>query len=159
MISLLGSLLGFGSSLIGPVLDAWNRSANQKHELAMLHAQAEVQSKLQDQRLEATMVEADMAEIVAAHKEQAATVRKGPQWLAALSGSVRPVVTYLIIVEWLAINWAIAWLIIDEEGITVYNLQAYIVSHIFEQARTIRIRSSVKDHDILAPGDGVWLTL
>ena len=45
-----------------------------------------------------------MAEIVAAHKEQAATVRKGPVWLAALSGSVRPVVTYLIIVEYLAIN-------------------------------------------------------
>ena len=98
MISLLGSLLGFGSSLIGPVLEAWNKSSDQKHELAMLHAQAEVQSKIQDQKLEATIVEADMAEIVAAHKEQASTVRKGPQWLAALSGSVRPVVTYLIII-------------------------------------------------------------
>ena len=126
MISLLGSLLGFGSSLIGPVLDAWNRSADQKHELAMLHAQAEVQSKLQDQKLEATMVEADMAEIVAAHKEQASTVRKGPQWLAALSGSVRPVVTYLIIIEWLGINWAIAWIIMDEHGVTVENLRAVL---------------------------------
>ena len=72
------------------------------------------------------MVEADMAEIVAVHKKKAFTVRKGPTWLAALSGSVRPVVTYLIIVEWLAINWAIAWLIIDEEGITVYNLRAIL---------------------------------
>ena len=35
-------------------------------------------------------------------------------------------VTYLIIVEWLAINWAIAWLIFDEEGITVYNLRAIL---------------------------------
>ena len=72
------------------------------------------------------MVEADMAEIVAAHKEQASTVRKGPQWLAALSGSVRPVVTYLIILEWLAINWVIAWIIIDEEGVTVHNLRAIL---------------------------------
>ena len=55
MISLLGSLLGFGSSLIGPVLEAWNKSSDQKHELAMLHAQAEVQSKLQDQRLRAML--------------------------------------------------------------------------------------------------------
>ena len=84
MISLLGSLLGFGSSLIGPVLEAWNKSSDQKHELAMLHAQAEIQSKIQDQMLEAT------------------------------------------IVEWLAINWAVAWLIIDEEGITVYNLRAIL---------------------------------
>jgi len=36
------------------------------------------------------------------------------------------VVTCLIIVEWLAINWAIAWLIIDEEGIIVYNLRAIL---------------------------------
>ena len=104
MISFLGSLLGLGSSFIGPVLETRNESSDQKHELAMLHAQAEVQSKIQDQKLEATIVEADMAEIVAAHKEQASTVRKGPQWLAALSGSVRPVVTYLIIIEFLAIN-------------------------------------------------------
>ena len=72
------------------------------------------------------MVEADIAEIVAVHKKKVFTVRKGPTWLAALSGSVRPVVTYLIIVEWPAINWAIAWLIIDEEGITVYNLRAIL---------------------------------
>ena len=43
----------------------------------MLHAQAEVQSRIQDQKLEATIVEGDMAEIIAAHKEQAFTVRKG----------------------------------------------------------------------------------
>ena len=101
MISLLGSLLGFGASLIGPVLETWNKSSDHRHELAMLHAQAEVQSKIQDQKLEATIVEADMAEIVAAHKEQASTVLKGPQWLAALSGSVRPVVTFLIIIEFI----------------------------------------------------------
>ena len=65
MISLLGSLLGFGSSLIGPVLETWNKNSDQKYELAMLHAQAEVQSRIQDQKLEATIVEADTAEIVA----------------------------------------------------------------------------------------------
>ena len=126
MISLFGSLLGFGSSLIGPVLEAWNKNSDPKHELAMLHAQADVPSKIQDQKLEATIVEADMAEIVAAHKEQASTVRKGPQWLAALSGSVRPVVTYLIIIEFLAINWAIAWVVISENGVTVKNLRGIL---------------------------------
>ena len=83
MISLLGSLLGFGSSLIGPVLEAWNNNSDQKHELAMLHAQAEIQSKIQDQKLKATIVEADMAEIVAAHKEQSSTVRKGRPTVAS----------------------------------------------------------------------------
>ena len=92
----------------------------------MLHAEAKVQSKIQDQKLEATIVEADVAEVVAAHKEQASTVRKGPTWLAALSDSVRPVVTYLIIIEFLAINWAIALVVIAEEGVTVFNLRAIL---------------------------------
>ena len=119
MISLLGSPLGFGSSLIGPVLETWNKSSDQEHELAMLHAQAGVQSKIQDQKLEATIVDADMAEIVAAHKEQAATICKGSVCLAAFSGSVRTVVTYLIIIAFPAIHWAIACEVISDDGVTV----------------------------------------
>ena len=61
MISLLGSLLGFGSSLVGPILETWNKSSDQNTDLAILRAQAEVQSKIQDQKLEATIVESDMA--------------------------------------------------------------------------------------------------
>jgi len=34
MISFLGSLLGFGSSLIGPVLEAWNKNSDKKHDQA-----------------------------------------------------------------------------------------------------------------------------
>ena len=68
------------------------------------------------------VLEADMAEIVATHTERASTVHKGPQWLAVLSTSVRPVVTYLIIIEFLAINWATAWVVISEDGVTVQNL-------------------------------------
>tara|TARA_B100002052_G_scaffold279655_1_gene287069 strand:+ start:2215 stop:2364 length:150 start_codon:yes stop_codon:yes gene_type:complete len=46
MISLLGSFLGFGASIIGPLLETWNKLSDQKHELAMLHAQAEVHEHL-----------------------------------------------------------------------------------------------------------------
>ena len=99
MTSLLGSLLGFGSSFVGSVLKAWDKNSNQKHELTMLHAQAKVQSNIQDQKLKATIVEADITEIDAAHTEQATTVRKGLTWVAALSVSVRPVVTHLIILK------------------------------------------------------------
>ena len=53
----------------------------------------ELQSKMQGQKLESMIVEANMAEIVAAYREQASTVRKGPQWLAVLSRSVQPIAT------------------------------------------------------------------
>ena len=35
MISLLGSLLGFGSSLVGPILETWNKNSDEKHELVI----------------------------------------------------------------------------------------------------------------------------
>ena len=80
--------------------------------------------RIQDQNLEATIIEANMAEIVATHKEQPTKVRTYPQWPAALSGSVRTVATYLIIIQFLAINWMIAWVIMAEDGITISNLRA-----------------------------------
>ena len=67
-----------------------------------------------------------MAEIVATQKERASTVRKGPVWLAVFSSSVRPVVTYLIIIELLAINWAIAGVVISEDGVTVQSLRGIL---------------------------------
>ncbi|MBB53378.1 MAG: hypothetical protein CMF67_03285 [Magnetovibrio sp.] len=70
------------SSLVRPVLEARNKSPDQKHEFAMLYAQAEMQSKIQYQKLEPTIVEADMAEFVAAHKEEASTVRREPTCLS-----------------------------------------------------------------------------
>lgn len=137
MISIFGSLLGFGTSLIGPAIEAWNKHSDQKHELAMLAAQAEIQVKIQDQKLEATMVEMEGAEVIAAHKEQASTVRKGPQWLAALSGSVRPIVTYLILIEFLAINWAIAWVVIGQEGVTVDALRGILDTEFIALVSTV----------------------
>ena len=77
MISLLVSLLGFGSSFVGPVPETWNKHSYQNHKLAMLHILAEAQSKIQDHNLVATIIEADITKIVATYKEQAATVRKG----------------------------------------------------------------------------------
>ena len=44
----------------------------------------------------------------------------GVVWISAACGHLPD------ILEWLAINWAIAWIIIDEEGVTVYNLRAIL---------------------------------
>ena len=77
MISLLVSLLGFGSSFVGPVPETRNKHSYQNKKFAMLHTLAEAQSKIQDHNLVATVIEANIAKIVATYKEQAATVRKG----------------------------------------------------------------------------------
>ena len=99
MLSLLGSLLGFGTSFLPKVMDYFQDRQDKAHEIAMLKAQAEIQVQIEEQRLEAAITEAQIREVEAAHREQAETVKHAARWLANLSGSIRPVVTYLFTLE------------------------------------------------------------
>ncbi len=94
MLTLLGSLLGFGTSFLPKVLDFFQDKQDKKHELNMMDKQLEAQKLLHSQKIDLAQVEADIREVEALHKEQAQTVARGPTWLAALSGSVRPIITY-----------------------------------------------------------------
>ena len=45
MLSLLGSLLGFGGSIIPGILDSFKEKSDQKFELKKLEVQAKIQSE------------------------------------------------------------------------------------------------------------------
>lgn len=126
MLTLIGSLLGFGTSFLPRILDFFQDKSDKAHELLMLAAQTEAQAKLETVRLEGVRIEADIREVEALHKEQASTISKGGAFLAWLSGSLRPVVTYLFVAEYLAITWAIAWLVVEAEGINVETLRSLL---------------------------------
>ena len=126
MLTLLGSLLGFGTSFLPSVLNFFQDKSDKAHELLMLAAQTEAQAKLETVRLEGVGIEANIREVEALHKEQASTVSKGGTFLALLSGSLRPVVTYLFVAEYLAITWGIAWLVINADGINVETLRSLL---------------------------------
>ena len=123
MLSLLGSLLGFGTSFLPKVMDYFQDKQDKAHELKMIAAQTEAQVKLEGVRLEAMSVEADIRSLEVAMKNQDTAVRKGSRWLANLSGSIRPVVTYLFVAEFLVINWSIAFLLINQTGVTLETLR------------------------------------
>tara|TARA_R110001632_G_scaffold171661_1_gene290821 strand:- start:410 stop:838 length:429 start_codon:yes stop_codon:yes gene_type:complete len=95
MITLLGSLLGFGTSIFPSILAFFQDSKDKKHELAMqaklaeLNIQeAEVSGELANLALE---LKADIASTKAAHQPMNLI---GVSWVDALRGSVRPVITY-----------------------------------------------------------------
>ena len=119
MITFFTTLLGFGSSFVPKVLDYFQDKSDKAHELEML-------DKVQEGKVAEAQVVGESNEIVAAHKEQAATVRKASRWLANLSGSIRPVVTYLFVIEFLAINGSIAYLVLSGEGFTIENLRSLL---------------------------------
>ena len=103
MLSLLGSLMGFGTSFLPKVMDYFQDKSDKKHELAVMEVQIRQQKELASQKLEAVNVEADIREIESLHKSMQPT---GVKWVDGLRGSVRPVITYafFLLIIWLFIN-------------------------------------------------------
>ena len=91
MLSLLGSVLGFGTSFLPKVMDFFQDKQDKKHELAIMEVQIRQQKEVAVQQLEMVNVEADIREIEAIQKSVKNTDVK---WIAGLRGSVRPVITY-----------------------------------------------------------------
>jgi hypothetical protein len=91
MLSLLGSLLGFGTSFLPKVMDFFQDRSDKKHELAVMEVQIRQQKELADQKLEMVNVEADVREMESLHKSMQPT---GVAFIDGLRGSVRPVITY-----------------------------------------------------------------
>ncbi len=116
MLTLLGSLLGFGTSFLPKVMDYFQDKSDKIHELQIMRAQAEIE-------LDKTAIEANIREIEAVHKEHASVVRKASQFFINLSSSVRPIVTYLFVIEWCIITYAIAFLLIRQDGVTIDALR------------------------------------
>lgn len=124
MLSLLGSLLGFGTSFLPKVMDYFAEKRDQAHELAMMEKQIEAQERVAQVKLQMTEVDAAVREVESAHQEQAEAVRRGAKWLANLSGSIRPVVTYAFVIEFLAVTWSMAYLLFDQGGFTLETISA-----------------------------------
>ena len=113
MLSLIGSLLGFGTSFLPKVLGFFEEKRDQAHELKLMDKQLEQQIKLGEQKLQFMNVDADIRETEALQKNQATITVKSSQWVINLSSSVRPVMTYLLFIEFMVLTFLVAWDAID----------------------------------------------
>ena len=104
MLSLLGSLLCFGWSIIPGILDSFKEKSDQKFELKKLEVQAKIQSeqlqvqaKLQKELGKATL---NLFEAQAKDKEHERLIQhdmvlqSGTGFIGGLARSVRPIITY-----------------------------------------------------------------
>ena len=73
MLSLLGSLLGFGTSFLPKVMDYFQDRSDKKHELLVMEVQIKQQNELAIQKLEMVNVEADIREVEALQKSMQPT--------------------------------------------------------------------------------------
>jgi len=114
MLSLLGSLLGFGTSFLPKVMDFFQDKQDKKHELAVMEVQIRQQIELATQKLEAVNVEADIREIEALQKSMQPT---GSNLIDGYRATVRPTITYAFFLLFIFVEVA-AYLSLTAAGIS-----------------------------------------
>jgi hypothetical protein len=92
MMSLLGSLLGFGTSFLPEVLNFFKANQEHKQKLETMKMQAELMEKQSALKLQELDKQADIAETKGIYEHDKSIDSGG--FVNSLRGSVRPVITY-----------------------------------------------------------------
>ena len=104
MLTLLGSLLGFGSSFLPKVMDYFQDKADKKHELEVMTRQAEIQ-------LDRTAIDANIREVETIHEHDSKL--DGGGFINGVRASVRPVITYLFMSLFLGVEITTYYLLVQ----------------------------------------------
>ncbi len=107
MLTIIGSLIGFGSSFAPKILDFFQDRSDKKHELAIMERQAQI-------NLDRTVVDANIREVESLHEHDAAL--DGGTFINGLRASVRPVIAYLFMVLFMVVEITAFISIMDNAG-------------------------------------------
>ena len=139
MLSLVGSILGFGTSFLPKVLGYFEEKRDQAHELQMMDKQLEQQLQIGKQKMQMMDIDADIRETETLHKEHASITSKSSQWCVNLSASVRPIITYCLFIEFAVLTLSVNmdW-ITTQQYMVIWNAEfqavwAAVVSFWFGQ--------------------------
>lgn len=120
---IVGSLLGGIFRLAPEVLKFFDKANERKHELAMFQRQCDLEQIRGQQKLAEIGAQRDAAIDVgvmdafnAAINQQAEMAKAAGGWAAALSASVRPIVTYLLVGVYLSLQVAMSSYIFSNGG-------------------------------------------
>lgn len=107
--TLLGSLLGGAFRLGQAVLDAREKQRDRDHEYRMVQLNGDLAAKADERRLREIGLEGeyrlsamDVEALMAGVKSQAVEAQTAGGWSAALSATVRPITTYLLLVLYMS---------------------------------------------------------
>jgi hypothetical protein len=115
MLSLLSTLGGLLISGLPKLLEYFQNKADQKHELALAQVQTDrelklaaagfaAQAKMEEIRTEQVQMQTDAQMTEAALVHDAKVLEKAASWVSSYVGTVRPTVTYIFVLELVAIN-------------------------------------------------------
>lgn len=109
MLSLLGSVLGFGTSFLPQVMNYFQDRQDKAHELKLISAQIDQQKALGEIKLQHLHVEADIRESEALLKHDKAMMKSASTWMVTYAASVRPSIGYLLFLEFFILTYLLAF--------------------------------------------------
>jgi hypothetical protein len=127
MLSLISSAIGFFASGLPKVLEYFQDKADKAHELKLAQMQTErelqlakegfiAQAKIEEIRTDQIAMETDAQRQGAALDHDKAIMSRASTWVVNMNGIVRPVVTFIFVLELVLINIAlISWFMISGE--------------------------------------------
>lgn len=128
MLSLFSTLGGLLISGLPKLLDYFQDKADKAHELELAQMQTEremkmlaagyaAQAKVEEIRTEQVAINADMEMTKAAYEHDAKVLAKAAGWASTFVATVRPMVTYIFVLELFVINVGIGIYAFTHPGI------------------------------------------
>jgi len=114
MMTLLGSLLGFGTSFLPEVLAYFRAGQEHKQKLDEMRLQGELMQVRSSLKLQELDAEADIAETKGIYQHDRSIDAGG--FVNALRGSVRPVITYAFFIMFAATEVVIILKVLETGG-------------------------------------------
>ena len=114
ILSLLGTALGFGTSIIPEVLGYFKQGQQNKQDLAMLEAKAKYAEQLSTLKIAELDAQADIAETKGIY-EHDRSIDAG-SFVNGLRGSVRPVLTYAFFILFASIKGVTLYSMVNTQG-------------------------------------------
>ena len=116
MMTIIGSLLGFGTSFLPEVLNYFKRGQEQKYELQRMQMEMELMAKRSELNIAELDKEAEIKETEGLYKHD--NVDAGG-FINALRGSVRPIITYAFFGLFVAIKVTALLSLINQSGVSL----------------------------------------
>ena len=115
MISLLGTVLGFGTSIIPEILGFFKQKQADAHELEMLEAKAKYADQMSKLKIEELDKQAEIEETKGLYDHDRSIDAGG--FVYSLRGSVRPVITYLFFLMFAGVKGTMIYAMISNQNI------------------------------------------
>lgn len=139
MLSLISSIFGFLASGLPKLLSFFQDRADKAHEINLAKMQTErelqllergyaAQARIEEIRTDQIAMETDAQRQNAALDHDKAIMAKASNWVVNVNGMVRPIVTFIFVLELVLINMGLTYFLVIKQGLGNLTVDEFIAA-------------------------------